>query len=106
MRAKAQWQAQGEKKSTRYFCNLEKKHYLEKFIPKLIGENNIEITDAVQIRQEQKQFYEKIYKSSKPILDDSHRSLFLNDANPFITKLSNEEVSKCKGDLTFHECLS
>ena len=29
MRAKAKWQVDGEK-STQYFCNLEKKHYLEK----------------------------------------------------------------------------
>ena len=72
----------------------------------MIEENNIEITDAVQIRQEQKQFYEKLYTSSKPILDDSHKSLFLNEANPFITKLSNEAVSKCEGYLTFQECLS
>jgi hypothetical protein len=27
-RAKAKWQIEGEK-STRYFCNLEKRHYLE-----------------------------------------------------------------------------
>jgi hypothetical protein len=31
-RAKAKWQVEGEK-STRYFCNLEKRHYLEKTIP-------------------------------------------------------------------------
>ena len=37
MRAKAKWQVDGEK-STPYFCNLEKKHYLEKIIPKLILE--------------------------------------------------------------------
>ena len=37
MRAKAKWQVDGEK-STQYFCNLEKKHYLEKIIPKLILE--------------------------------------------------------------------
>jgi hypothetical protein len=30
-RAKAKWQVEGEK-STRYFCNLEKRHYLEKNI--------------------------------------------------------------------------
>ena len=37
MRAMAKWQVDGEK-STQYFCNLEKKHYLEKIIPKLILE--------------------------------------------------------------------
>ena len=37
MQVKAKWQVDGEK-STHYFCNLEKKHYLEKIIPKLILE--------------------------------------------------------------------
>ena len=40
---KAKWQVEGEK-STNYFCNLEKRHFTEKLIPKLIVENN-EITD-------------------------------------------------------------
>jgi hypothetical protein len=43
IRAKAKWQV-GEQKSTNYFCNLEKRHFTEKLIPKLIVENN-EITD-------------------------------------------------------------
>jgi hypothetical protein len=40
-RAKAKWQVEGET-STRYFCNLEKRHYLEKTIPNLILNNDIE----------------------------------------------------------------
>ena len=43
-------------KSTQYFCNLEKKHYLEKIIPKLILESKQEISDPRQIRNEQKDF--------------------------------------------------
>ena len=38
MQANAKWQAEGEK-STQYVCNLEKKHYLEIALPKLILEN-------------------------------------------------------------------
>ena len=34
---KANWQVEGEK-STRYFCYLEKRHYLDKTIPNLILE--------------------------------------------------------------------
>jgi hypothetical protein len=37
MRAKAKWQVDGGK-NTQYFCNLEKKHYLENIIPNLILE--------------------------------------------------------------------
>jgi hypothetical protein len=43
-RAKAKWQVEGEK-SIRYFCNLEKRHYLEKTIPNLILDNDIEASD-------------------------------------------------------------
>ena len=39
IRAKAKWQVE-EQKSTNYFCNLEKRHFTEKLIPKLIVENN------------------------------------------------------------------
>jgi hypothetical protein len=34
---------EGER-STRYFCNLEKRHYTEIIIPKLILEDNTEVT--------------------------------------------------------------
>ena len=47
-RAKARWQAEGEK-STNYFCNLEKRHYNEKLISKIIDENGIEIVDQFEI---------------------------------------------------------
>jgi hypothetical protein len=35
-RAKAKWQVEGEK-STRYFCNLEKRHYLHLTTSSLVG---------------------------------------------------------------------
>jgi hypothetical protein len=45
-RAKAKWQVEGGK-STRYFCNLEKRHYLEKTIPNLILDNDSVRTSIV-----------------------------------------------------------
>ncbi|CAG2214176.1 E3.1.11.2 [Mytilus edulis] len=76
-RAKARWQVEGEKGSN-YFCNLEKKHYTEKIIPKLILEDESEIMDPCIIRNEQKQFYKKLYTSSNPLLLEIHRSTFLS----------------------------
>ncbi|VDI25836.1 Hypothetical predicted protein [Mytilus galloprovincialis] len=90
-RAKARWQVEGEKGSN-YFCNLEKKHYTEKIIPKLILEDETEITDPSSIRNEQKQFYKKLYTSCKPLLLETHRDTFLQHDNPFITKPNEEEV--------------
>jgi hypothetical protein len=70
-RAKAKWQVEGEK-STRYFCNLEKRHYLEKTIPNLILDNDIEASDQNVIQSELQLFYKKLYSSTEPIINKSH----------------------------------
>jgi hypothetical protein len=103
-RAKAKWQVEGEK-STRYFCNLEKRHYLEKTIPNLILDNDIETSDKNVIQSELQLFYKKLYSSTEPIINKSHVDLFFNSNNPFITKPTKEEVVECEGYLTFQECL-
>jgi hypothetical protein len=43
-RAKAKWRTEGGKCS-RYFCNLEKRHYTQKIIPKLISQDGTEKTN-------------------------------------------------------------
>ena len=53
IRSKARWYLEGEKNS-RYFCNLEKHHYTEKLMPKIILEDNTEIEDQNEIINEQK----------------------------------------------------
>ena len=69
-RAKAKRQVEGEK-STHYFCNLEKRHYLEKTIPNLILDNDIETSDQNVIQSELQLFYKKIYSSTEPIINKS-----------------------------------
>ena len=48
MRTKAKWNVEGER-SSKYFWNLEKRHFTEKAIPKLILNNGIEITNQDDI---------------------------------------------------------
>ena len=60
MRSKAKWNVEGER-SSKYFCNLEKRHFTEKIIPKLILNNGTEITNQADILKEQKSFYENLY---------------------------------------------
>jgi hypothetical protein len=48
MRTKAKWNVEGER-SSKYFWNLEKRHFTEKAIPKLILDNGIEITNQDDI---------------------------------------------------------
>jgi len=80
------------------FCNLEKKHFTEKMISKLVVENNQVIQDPKAILTEQKLFYEKLYKSSNPRHEELHN-------NPFISKPSQAEVCSCEGKITLQECL-
>ena len=53
MRTKAKWNVERER-STKYVCNLEKRHFIEKAIPKLILDNGIAITnqDAILTQQQ------------------------------------------------------
>ena len=62
-RAKAKWRTEGEKCS-RYFCNLEKRHYTEKIIPKLISQDGTEKTNFSEILSEQQSFHKHLYSST------------------------------------------
>ena len=66
-RAKVRWAAEG-KTFTHYFCNLEKRHFNEKIITKIIEENGEEIVDQFIILKKQKSFYENLCTSKNPIL--------------------------------------
>ena len=51
IRSKARWAAQGEK-VTKYFCNLEKRHFISKQMFKLIDKNNEEIKETSEMIKE------------------------------------------------------
>ena len=44
IRTKARWIEDGEKPS-KYFCNLEKRNYVNKTVTRIVDDNGIEITD-------------------------------------------------------------
>jgi len=50
----------------------------------------------------QKQFYTKLYSSSKTKLDTPDAALFFE--NPNLSKLSSEVNEKCEGKITIEEC--
>jgi exonuclease III len=68
IRSKAKWHLEGERNS-RYFCNLEKRHYQEKIIPKLIDNEDNQLTNMKDILNEQKRFYQNLYTSIDPQID-------------------------------------
>ena len=102
-RSKANWITRGEK-CTRYFLNLEKRHYTNKLIPKLVLEDATEITDQKDIIREQERFYEKLYTSSKTQFRADHSTTFFNQ-DYIRAKLTLEEKDSCEGNISAKECL-
>jgi hypothetical protein len=104
-RANAKWSIEGER-STRYFCNLEKRHYTEKIIPKLILEDNPEVTHQKDILVHQQLFYQTLYECTGTIFTDEHLKCFFDDSNPYISKLGQDQKLDLEGELTPQEILS
>ncbi len=102
-RAKAKEAQEGEKCS-KYFCNLEKKHYTEKIMYKLITEENHEIYKTEDIMEEQKRYFSNLYKETENI-NNAQNNMFLNRDNPYLSFLTEEEKNMCDEPLTLAECL-
>ena len=104
VRSKAKWYLEGEKNS-KYFCNLEKRHYTEKLMTKIIVEDDKEIEDLDTIIKEQKKFYESLYTSRKPKKSKQFEKTFFPKERDHIPKVSVEEKARCEGKITEQECL-
>ena len=102
MRAKARWHLYGER-NTKYFCNLEKRHYNEKLMTKLINDDGEELTSLPDIIEEQKSFYENLYSSRCPLNNLERNKRFFPE-NTNMTKLTNEESLEIDNDITVEEC--
>ena len=100
IRSKARWYEFGER-STKFFLNLELRNSINKSITKLIKDNGNTITDPDEILDEQKTFYENLYASQRPDVNDSKFDLFFKNEN--IKKLNNEQKATCDGLLTLDE---
>lgn len=99
LRAKAQHIEYNEKNS-KYFANLEKRHYERKTITKLKTKHSI-LTDTKDILNEQRNFFKNLYR--KQINHDPNESNSDFFEVP-INKLNNEDKIKCEGLITIQEC--
>ena len=99
VRSKAEYVEQGEK-NTKYFLNLEKRNYEIKHIKTLLNEQNIEITDPNDILQEEKQFYEILYKSTHT----KHITFSDYCNNDSIPKLDETSKSLINQPISIEEC--
>ena len=101
LRSKVRWHEEGER-NTKYFYNLEKRHHALKTVSKLkVGENSY-IEDQFEILEEEKNFYELLYRSNNINCKKFKNSPFLNPEN--VTALSEEEKETCEGLVNVEEC--
>lgn len=88
LRSKSRWKVAGERGS-KYFFNLEKRHFREKLIPKLYDKEGKELTLINKIITEQEFFFRDLYNRKETVFHDIHQELFFDNGNPYIRKLNN-----------------
>ena len=95
LRSKVKWYNEGER-NTKYFHNLEKRHFNCKTIRNLKTENNARISKDREILHEAKTFYESLYSSridrGAGIIEDN---IFFPEDNEI--KLSYNQQMSCEG---------
>jgi len=99
-RSRTRWYGEGEK-PTRYFCNLEKRNYVNKTIKEIEVEGR-RINSQTEIIEEQRKFYEKLYR-------DKNTDCHLTDEvlkNLHIKKLTSEQAETLEGPITYKELSS
>ena len=101
IRSKARWHELRER-SSKYCFNLEKRNYENKCITSLKRDNGSSISDPDEVLQEQKSYYQNLYSSQNPQVDDPRFNNFFQ--NEMIKTVDNEQKERCEGLLTDSEC--
>ena len=102
LRSKTRWHNEGEK-NTKYFLNLEKRHYNQGIISQIkVKENNF-VTSDKEILTECVSFYKNLYSSKTVPHNIQDTSTFFRQEND--TVLRDDEREACEGLLTEKECL-
>ena len=101
---RAKWRVEGERCS-RYFCNLEKRNFVEKTIPNLTLDDGRVIEDIKLNLSEQKEYYKNLYSSKQTVISQDNSGIFFDNDNPFLTKLTEDKMVGMEGELTLPECL-
>ena len=100
LRCKARWYNEG-KRNTKYFLNLEKRHYKLNTINQLQIKENEFVTNDAEILAECETFYKTLYTSQgNTIAPDNEFFQLEND-----TFLDYNDSTSCEGLLTEKECL-
>ena len=100
LRCKIKWYNEGEK-NTKYFLNLEKRHFKLSTISQLKIADQEFVTSDKEILVECETFYKKLYTSQKNVIP-TENDLFQVEND---TVLDNNEAMSCEGQLTEQEWL-
>ena len=101
LRSKVRWHEEGER-NTKYFYSLEKRHHDIKTVSKLKVGDNCYIEDQFEILEEEKRFYESLYRTTNINPENFTNSPFFIPEN--VTTLSEEEKNSCEGLVNEEEC--
>jgi exonuclease III len=96
LRSKARWAAEGEK-ITKYFCSLERRHYVSKQMFKLISKQGETLDKTEDMLQETKDYYQTLYKEKEVT------NVKLEDYVSTLPKLTQEEAAMLEGYITVDE---
>ena len=94
MRWKINWYNEGEK-NTKYFLNLEKRHFKISTISQLKSTDQEFVTSDKEILSECETFYKELYTSQKNVIPTGN-DLFQSEND---TVLDNNEAMSCEGHL-------
>ena len=100
LRCKIKWYNEGEK-NTKYFLNLEKRHFKMSTISQLKSTDQEYVTSDKEILAECETFYKELFSAQKNVIP-TENDLFQPEND---TVLDNNEAMSCEGHLTEQECL-
>ena len=95
LRSRAKWASQGEKVS-KYFCNLEKRHYISKQMFKLTNDDGTTVSKTEEMVEKTRIFYEQLYKK-REVAD------IPLDEYVQLPKLDETEANAIEGLITYEE---
>ena len=102
LRARCRWYNEGEK-DTKYFLNLEKRHFKQGAITQLkVDDENFATTDK-EILNQCESFYRNLYSSKTDTPNEKQDHLFFEASTE--KKLNQIEQDSCEGSLTRAELL-
>ena len=81
IRSNTEWKVQGDKRIT-YLCNIAKRTFVDKIVPKIIRDSGTELINLNEIIKVQKEYYESLYKSKNKTETKINETKSFNRNNP------------------------